>query len=92
MSPEDIWSEHAERLAAMREEDRLVVAREVIAAIVRTIGYKRGEPVTRLSSLEQVFLQEAQARAAEIAPWTDIFLPLDRDLPMDQIIERFAGA
>lgn len=84
MTADEIRADHKDRLEAFSDEDKLVMSREILAAMVRFMGKYAKPPVkvTRKESLAAIFETEAAARAAGAKPKVDFFLPLDQELPL----------
>lgn len=77
--------QHETALDGMTEDQLVVVSREVLAVVIRMKARQNGQMVTRGESLAAVFRAEAQARAAGAKPRLDIFTPIDRDLPGEDL-------
>lgn len=77
--------QHETALDAMSEDQLLVISRELLAVVIRMKARQNAQVVTRGESLAAVFRAEAQARAAGAKPRLDIFTPIDRELPGEDL-------
>lgn len=77
--------EHEHTLDRMSEAQALVLSRELLALVIRVKARQNGQIVGRAESLDAVFLAEANARAACAKPRVDIFTPIDRELPGEDL-------
>lgn len=76
---------HEQAIEAMTEDQRLAISREVLAVVIRMKARAAGEPVGRYESLRGVFRAEADARARGAKPNVDIFTPIGRELPGEDL-------
>jgi hypothetical protein len=77
--------EHEQTLEALTEDQQLVLSRELLAIVIRMKARQAGQIVGRAASLDAVFVAEAQARAAGATPQLDIFTPIGRELPGEDL-------
>lgn len=81
MTPDDIAKAHTDAIASMTDEQRLAMARELLASRARLEAGRKSEFVDRGQSLDAVFCAEAEARRLGAVPKVDFFLPIDNDFP-----------
>jgi len=77
----DIEIAHRAAIASMTGEQKLAMARELLANQIRHAAERQRKMVTRRESLEGVFTAEAVARRQGATPQVDFFLPLENELP-----------
>lgn len=82
-STDSVREAHIGTLLGMTTEQRLVMARELLAEMIRAKAFARGVFVTRQEALESVFEAEAAATNSGAQPRVDFFLPLSNNLPLE---------
>ncbi|AXQ68754.1 hypothetical protein HOU00_gp371 [Caulobacter phage CcrPW] len=76
---------HIRTLLGMTEDQKLVMARELLAEMIRAKGHVAGVFVTREEALNSVFDAEKAAIANGASPKVDFFLPLSNNLPLHAV-------
>lgn len=78
----DLREHHIRTIGHMDEDQRLVMAREVLVAMMIAEASKQGRDLTRKTALAAIFASEAQAMNQGRVAVINFFLPIDQDLPL----------
>jgi hypothetical protein len=76
---------HEQAIDSMAEDQLLAMSRELLALVIRAKARAKNEHVARPDALRAVFLAEAQARARGAKARLDIFTPIERELPGEDL-------
>lgn len=78
----DIEARHIAGLESLTEDQKVTLARELLALKVAEAAARKGVVVTRRETLDTIFAAEAGAVSQGFQPQVDFFLPLDNELPL----------
>lgn len=85
MSELTVREHHIRTLLGFTDDQKLVMARELLAEMIRAKGHAAGVFVTREEALNSVFEAEEKATATGAKPQVDFFLPLSNNLPLHAV-------
>lgn len=78
----DVEWMHIDAIQSMTTEQKLVIAREILAHKLSEVARAQGKKLSRRDALDGVFRVESQTRNDGAKPHIDFLYPLDIEIPL----------